>query len=190
MKKSLGAKTALTPVPVWIVGTYDKLGKPDAAAVAWGGICCSKPPCLYVSLRAATCTHGNIHARKAFTVSVPSEAFVKEADYFGIASGRDADKFAAAKLTPVKSDLVDAPYVGEFPLVAECRLAKVVELGLHTMFIGEIIDIKVDESTLDSAGEADLDLLKPFVYHTHSRTYHALGKEIGQGHEIGRAIGK
>ena len=188
MKKSLGAKTLLTPTPVWIVGTYDKDGKPDAAAVAWGGICCSKPPCVQVSLRAATCTHGNIHARKAFTVSVPPESFAKEADYFGIASGHDADKFKAAKLTPVRAEFVDAPYVGEFPLVAECRLVKVVELGLHTMFVGEIVDVKADESVLDSAGEADLARLKPFIYNTHGRTYYAVGKEIGQAHEMGNSI--
>ena len=71
--------------------------------------------------------------RGAFTVSVPSEEHVREADYFGIASGRDEDKFAVTGLTPVRSELVDAPYVAEFPLVLECRIARSVELGLRTM---------------------------------------------------------
>ena len=73
--------------------------------------------------------------RKAFTISVPSENQVKQADYFGLASGRDVDKLSAAGLTPVKSDLVDAPYVKEFPLVLECRLLNAVEIGLHTQFM-------------------------------------------------------
>jgi transposase-like protein len=51
-------------------------------------------------------------------------------DYFGLVSGRDTDKFAATKLTPVKSDLVDAPFVKEFPLVLECKLVELFELGL------------------------------------------------------------
>jgi len=111
VKRSLGAKTIAPATPVWVVGTYDHEGKPNAMTAAWAGICCSKPPCVYASLRRATHTYGSIMERKAFTVSIPSEAYVKEADYFGIASGRDADKFAATGLTPVKSDLVDAPYV-------------------------------------------------------------------------------
>src|SRR5512143_649892 len=96
---------------------------------SWGGICCSQPPCVAVSLRKATCTHGNLLARKAFTISIPSEEYAKEADFFGLVSGRDTDKFAATNLTAVKSDLIDAPFVKEFPLVVECKLAHVFELG-------------------------------------------------------------
>src|SRR5512140_2507414 len=150
MKISIGAKTLVYPTPVFVVGTYDKEGKPNAMTASWGGICCSQPPCVAVSLRKATCTHGNILARKAFTISIPSEAYVKEADYFGLVSGRETDKFAATKLTPVKSELVDAPYVKEFPLVVECRLARVVELGLHTQFVGEVVDVKAEASVLAS----------------------------------------
>ena len=89
MKKSLGAKTLAYPTPVWLVGTYDPEGRPNVMTAAWAGICCSKPPCLAVSLRKATYSYGNIVARQAFTISIPSEAHVKEADYVGIASGRD-----------------------------------------------------------------------------------------------------
>ena len=54
MKKSIGAKTLLYPTPVLIVGTYDKTGKPNVMTVAWGGICCSAPPCVSISVREAT----------------------------------------------------------------------------------------------------------------------------------------
>ncbi len=77
------------PSPVWVVGTYDAAGKPNLMTAAWGGICNSRPPCIYVSLRKATYSHGNIMARRAYTVSIPSEQYVKEADWIGIASGRD-----------------------------------------------------------------------------------------------------
>src|ERR1035441_10776179 len=79
MKNSLGAKTIVPTTPVWVVGTYDKEGKPNVMTVAWGGICCSQPPCIYVSLRKATYTYNNIIERKAFTVSIPSETYAKEA---------------------------------------------------------------------------------------------------------------
>ena len=54
MKRSLGAKTLIVPTPTWIVGSYDKHGKPNGMTAAWGGICCSDPPCVAVSLRKAT----------------------------------------------------------------------------------------------------------------------------------------
>ena len=56
MKRSLGAKTLLFPTPVLLVGTYDQAGKPNLMTAAWGGVCCSKPPCVAVSLRKATYT--------------------------------------------------------------------------------------------------------------------------------------
>src|SRR5664280_3163755 len=119
MKRSLGAKTLLYPTPVCVVGTYDLAGKPNVMTAAWAGICCSSPPCIAVSLRKATYTYGNIMERKAFTVSLPSEDYVKQADYFGMVSGRDEDKFSRSGLTPMKAKLVDAPFVKEFPLVLE-----------------------------------------------------------------------
>jgi flavin reductase (DIM6/NTAB) family NADH-FMN oxidoreductase RutF len=188
MKKSIGANTLIYPTPTWIVGTYDKEGKPNGATVAWGGICCSEPPCVAISLRKATYSYGNIVERKAFTVSVPSEAHVKQADYFGIASGRKTDKFAAAGLTPTKSDLVDAPYVDEFPLILECKLLDTFELGLHTEFVGEILDVKADETVLDDAGRPAIDKVKPFVFSPSHRTYHAIGGFLGKAFSIGKEI--
>ena len=73
MKKSLGPDTLIYPTPTWVVGTYDKAGKPNLMTIAWGGICCSKPPCVAISLRAATYTHGCVMAAKAFTVNIPSQ---------------------------------------------------------------------------------------------------------------------
>ncbi len=78
MKQSLGAKTILYPTPVVVVGTYDKQKKPNMMTVGWVGICCSKPPCVAVSLRKATYTYSNIVERGAFTVNVPSEKYIKD----------------------------------------------------------------------------------------------------------------
>ena len=188
MKKSLGAKTIIYPTPVFVVGTYGKDGKPNVMTAAWGGICCSRPPCIAVSLRQATYSYGNIVAQEAFTISLPSKDYVKEADYFGMASGRDEDKFATAGLTPVKSDLVNAPYVKEFPLVVECRLLHTFELGLHTQFVGEILDIKVDEALLGKKGIPDLEKVKPIWFAPENRSYHGTGEYLGKAFSIGTEI--
>jgi flavin reductase (DIM6/NTAB) family NADH-FMN oxidoreductase RutF len=190
MKKSLGADTLIYPTPTWVVGTYDKDGKANVMTVAWGGICCSQPPCVAVSLRKATYSYGSIVERKAFTVSVPSVAHAKEADYFGIASGRNVDKFAATGLTAVRSELVDAPYVEEFPLVLECKLLHTIEIGLHTQFIGQILDVKADENVLGTDGMPDIDKVRPFVFAPKKHLYYEIGVEIGKGFSMGKELMK
>jgi len=72
MKQSVGAKTLAMPTPVWLVGSYDGEGRPNIMTIAWGGICCTQPPCVTVSLRRATYSYAAIEARRAFTVSSPS----------------------------------------------------------------------------------------------------------------------
>jgi flavin reductase (DIM6/NTAB) family NADH-FMN oxidoreductase RutF len=80
MKKSLGAKIFVGATTVWVVGTYDKEGRPNLMTAAWGGVCCSNPPCVGVSLRKATYSYGSIVERKAFTVNIPSAKHVKETE--------------------------------------------------------------------------------------------------------------
>lgn len=184
--KSLGASTIALPAPAWMIGTYDMKGKPNLMTAAWGGICCSKPPCLYVSLRKATHTYGNIMGRKAYTVNIPSEKYVREADYTGMVSGRDEDKFGKTGLTPIKSSLVDAPYIGEFQLVLECKVIQTIEIGLHTEFIGEILDVKADESVLDSQGYPDIEKVRPLIFTPGAGVYHGVGRELGKAFSIGK----
>jgi flavin reductase (DIM6/NTAB) family NADH-FMN oxidoreductase RutF len=188
MKKSLGAKTILYPTPVLVVGSYDAGGKANIMTAAWGGVACSKPPCVAVSMRAATASHGNLMARKAFTISLPGEANAAQADYAGLVSGRDHDKFAEMGLTAVASELVDAPYVGEFPLVLECKIVAVHELGLHTQFIGEVIDVKADESVLTPEGTIDLEALKPIMFLMGAQAYYGVGELVGKAYTIGKEI--
>ena len=187
---SLGSNTFVPITPVWVVGTYDHDGKPNVMTAAWAGICCSKPPCVYVSLRKATYTYGNIFERRAFTISFPSEAYVKEADYFGLASGRDSDKFSTTGLTSIRSDLVDAPYIGEFPVILECKVIKIVEIGLHTEFIGEILDVKADPTVLNENKMPDLEKVKPLICSLENMSYHKVGEHIGKAFKIGKDVRK
>jgi len=188
MKKSIGAGTLALPTPAWVVGTYDKEGRPNLMTAAWAGICCSKPPCIYVSLRKATYTYGNLMERKAFTASIPSENYAKEVDYIGIASGRDVDKFAHTGLTPTRSEVVDAPYVSEFPVILECKVIHTIEIGLHTEFIGEIMDVKADPSVLDGSNSPDIERVRPIIFSPGSRKYHGVGKYLGPAFSIGKEI--
>ena len=188
MKQSRGIKPIAYPTPVFIVGTYDAEGDPNMMAAAWGGICCSRPPSLCVSLRSATQSHGNIVARKAFTINIPSETYVTEADYVGLISGRDVDKFVETGLTPVRAENVDAPYVAEYPVVIECALTHTVEVGLHTLFVGEVRDVKADEDCFDPQGKLDVTKIRPLIWAPDDRGYYGIGEKLGEAFTIGRAL--
>ena len=86
------------------------------------------------------------------------------------------------------SDLVDAPYVGEFPLVLECAVVAVHELGLHTQFVGEIKDVKVDESVLDGSGGIDLAQLAPIMYLMGAGGYYSIERLVGKAYSIGKKL--
>jgi flavin reductase (DIM6/NTAB) family NADH-FMN oxidoreductase RutF len=190
MKKSLGAKTIIYPTPVLIVGTYDAAGKPNVMTAAWGGICCSSPPCVAVSLRKATYTYGNVIKQGGFTINIPSEKHVHYADYFGMVSGRETDKFAESGLTPVRSTLINAPYIEEFPFALECKLMQQIEIGLHTQFIGEILDIKADEEYLDEKGMLNIEKVMPFFFAPEATSYYGMGKLLGKAFSIGQDVKK
>jgi flavin reductase (DIM6/NTAB) family NADH-FMN oxidoreductase RutF len=185
MKRSIGATTLVYPTPVFIIGTYGQDDGPNAMVCAWGGICSSDPPSVAISVRKARYTYENLMERKAFTISVPSERHVKESDYFGMVSGKVEDKFGSTGLKAVASKLVDAPYVGEFPLVLECRVTHVTDLGAHTQFVGEIKDVKVDEDCLDEEGLPEVSKIMPFWYSPSDHSYYAMGMNLGEAYRTG-----
>ena len=157
--------------------------------VAYGGICCANPPCVNVCLRKATYSYGNIMEKKAFTINISSEKYAKEVDYFGMASGREVNKFIKTGLTPVKSDLVDAPYVAEFSVIIECKVIHSYEIGLHTLFVGEVMDVKADEEVLDGkTGLPSLENIKPLVFDIGTRSYHSVGSSLGRAYNIGKEL--
>lgn len=190
MKRSYGAVTLVYPMPAFLVGTYDANGKPNIMTAAWGGICCSEPPMLAVSVRKQRWTYEALLARNAFTISIPNAKLAAETDFAGIASGRKTDKFKELSLTPVRSELVDAPYVDECPVVLELVLHSQIELGSHVQFIGEIKDVKIDESCLDADGKPVLSNINPLLYDGGQREYYAAGPVVGKAFAGGKVFWK
>lgn len=119
------------------------------------------------------------------SVSLPRARWRKQT-IFGIASGRDVDKFHATGLTPVKSELVNAPFLDEFPLILECKLVNTLELGLHTHFTGEILDVKVDPELTDANGNPDIKKIKPILYDPSGAAYYSIGELVGKAYTIGK----
>jgi len=181
--------TVLHPHPVLLIGTYSSDGRPNLMTAAWGGICCGDPPCVAVSLREATLTYHNILGTGAFTVGVPSRTHVQAADYVGMVSGRDHDKFPETGLTPCKSEKVNAPLAAELPFSLECRLVQHHKLGLHTMFIGEIVGIQADEEVLGPRGLPDIEKTQAILWGgLGNNHYFAVGEKLAGAFSAGGSL--
>lgn len=185
MKKSLGPRPMAFPLPAFLVGTYDENGKPNIMTAAWGGVAASEPPCLSVSIQPPRWTHEAIVKNQAFTVSIPDSKLAAATDFAGLVSGRKHDKFKEAGLTAVKSELVNAPYVAECPVIIECELYKSLEVGSHTLFIGRIIDVKADQSISFEHERLDMAKVDPIVFNTRG-DYHQVGPSLGPAFNIGK----
>lgn len=186
-KRSLGARPFLYPQPALLVASYDKDGKPNVMTAAWGGICSSEPVSLMVAIRPERWTHDAIIERKAFTVGIASEAMLAAADFVGIASGRRYDKLPMAGLTVERAENVDAPYIVECPVILECSLSQTVSLGVHTLMLAAIVDVKADESCLAEGGAfPDIAKVAPLIYDSGSRAYYGVGERLGNAFSAGK----
>lgn len=171
------AGTLLSPVPVVLVTSGGGDEPANVATVAWAGTVCSDPPMLSISLRAATLTHGIIMRTGEFVVNIPCQRIVRATDLCGMISGRDGDKFLKAGLTPVPATQVEAPVIAECPVALECRVRQVLELGLHTMFIAEILAVSVARELVERDGRLAIERAGLFTF-AHG-SYFALGAVLG-----------
>ena len=170
--------TQLAPVPAVLVGCGDrKRWKYNLITVAWCGTVASDPPQLAISVRKERYSFAPIMESGEFTVNLPDETMVAALDNCGVVSGRDTDKFALHQLTATPGTEVAAPIVGESPLSLECKVVKSLDLGSHTMFIGEIVAVQVSSELIDDNGKFDVERAKLVAYaHGH---YFGLGKCLG-----------
>jgi len=188
MKKSLGAKPIVYPTPVFLVGSYDADGVANIMNAAWGGICSSEPASIAVSVRQQRHTFDNIQLQQAFTINIPNTDQVTEADYFGIVSGRDGQKMKATSHNSERAEYVNAPILCECPLVLECRLIATHDLGVHTQFVGEIVDVKVEEECLDENGQPDIKKVDPLLFAPGNRAYFGVGELVAPAFSAGVAL--
>lgn len=175
-KTSWKAGTMLYPLPPVMV-TCGTMEKPNVLTVAWTGIVNSEPAMTYISVRPSRYSHELISENKEFVINLTTAKTLKAADFCGVKSGRDVDKFAEAGLTPVAATAVKAPLIAESPLSLECRVTDVRHLGSHDMFLAEIVAVDVDDAYLDADGKFRLED-SGLIAFCHGG-YYALGGKVG-----------
>lgn len=184
MRKNFGAKTAVYPMPVFIIGSYDENEVADAMNAAWGGI--SEENEISICVSADHKTTKNILARKAFTVSMATADTVVPCDYVGIVSGNDTpDKMEKAGFHTTKSEFVDAPLIDELPMAIECELISYDEESCR--LVGKIVNVSADESVLTD-GKVDVAKLRPITYDSMGHGYYVLGEKVGNAFKDGLTL--
>ena len=185
MRKNFGAKPWTYPQPVFIIGTYNEDGTPNAMNAAWGGI--TEEAELTMCISAEHKTTANILARGAFTVSMADAAHVVECDYVGIASGnKEPNKMEKAGFHTTRSEFVDAPLIDELAVALECRLISYDEESCR--LVGEIVNVCADQSVLDDQGNVDPAKVRPIAFDPFNNTYLVLGEVVGQAFADGTKI--
>ena len=184
MRKNFGVKPWVYPMPVFIVAAYDSNGKPCCMNAAWGGI--YEENQIMLCLSESHKTTKNIKESKAFTVSIATAEYMREADYVGIVSGNNTpDKMEKAGFTSCKSEFVNAPIIEQLPMTVECKLIKFNEDGIC---IGEIVNVSADEKILGEDGEIDPIKLDPIAFDPVHHAYRKLGEKIGTAFSDGKRI--
>jgi flavin reductase (DIM6/NTAB) family NADH-FMN oxidoreductase RutF len=146
----------------WLVLSAGDFGRREynAMTISWGslGIMWGKP-IVQVAVRPSRHTHAFLDRFDSFTVTAFSEEYRRALNVLGNQSGRDGDKIAAARLTPIASTQIAAPAFAEAELVLECRkmyrdpldsrsfldpamAANYPEKDYHTVYYGEIVALR------------------------------------------------
>ena len=184
MKKNLGVKNWMFPMPVLMIGTYDEDGTPNAMNAAWGGITLEDE--ITICIDTSHKTWANIAARKAFTVAFGTVGTVKACDFLGLVSGNKIlDKVARSGLTVTKSEFVDAPVINELPLALECELVSMNEENCNV--VGKIVNCAVEESAM-TEGKPDADKMKPVCFDTCGHVYRLMGEVVAQAFSCGKEL--
>ena len=185
MRKNFGAKTMCYPMPVFIIGTYNADGTPNAMNAAWGGI--SEEAEVSICVDNSHKTAENLMARKAFTVSMATADTLAACDYVGLVSGnKEPDKFVRAGFHATRSEFVDAPLIDELPMALECQVISYDEETCR--LVGRIVNVSADEAILGENGKVDVAKLRPITYDSMNHHYLVLGEKVGQAFHDGLAL--
>ena len=117
-------------------------------------------------------------------INLVTEQLVKAADYCGVRSGRDVDKFKEMRLEKAEAEKIHAPMILNSPVNIECKVTECKELGSHHMFLATVEAVHIEEdylnekgihiSTLNDSQLNDTGL----VTYSHGE-YFLLGKKVG-----------
>jgi len=177
-KEHWKAGNMLYPIPAVMVSCGKMEEKPNIITIAWAGTICTNPAMVSISVRKERYSYDLIKNSKEFVINLVTKELVYQADYCGVKSGKNVDKFKEMKLTPTKAQVVSAPYIAESPVSIECVVKEIIPLGSHDLFLAEVVNVIVDKKYMDSTGRFHLNQSDLIAY-SHGE-YYSLGEYLGK----------
>ena len=157
--RPIGPTTFLSPVPAVLLscrGTEPGFERDNLITVAWTGIVNTDPPMLSVSIRPQRHSHAQIVQSGAFCLNLIDQPLCRAADFCGVKSGRDVDKFEAMGLHAREVPGFPAPALAEAPAFLCCRVRQRLPLGSHDLFLCAIEEVYVRDALFDADGRLHL----------------------------------
>lgn len=176
MKTAL-AWRLLYPLPLVLVTSTSKEGKPDIIPIAWSTPISFKPPLVAIGVAGKRFSHELIEGSGEFVVNIPTHKLLDQVLFCGSTSGRSVDKFRQTGLTPLPSEKVKPPRIKECVAHLECKLAEKFQPGDHTVFVGEVVASSADEAAFDKKSVLNLERVKP-LFEVGGNYYVTTGKKF------------
>ena len=181
----ISAKNAvILPEGVFIIGSYDGNGVPNAMNAAWGVQSDWTEITLILGENKTT---ENFLKTGAFTVAFGTKDTALISDYFGMETGHRVNKIEKAGCHTRPSEKVNAPIIEEYPLTLECTLKSWdPESG---RMIGEIVGQYADERILTD-GKVDVEKMELIIFDPASHAYRRVGPVVGHAYHDGKQLMK
>lgn len=156
---------AVAPRPIAFASTVDKQGNVNLSPFSFFNCFGSNPPTLIFAparrVRDNTTKHTleNVLEVPEVVINIVSYSIVEQMSLASTEYDRGINEFSKSGLTPVPSETVGPPRVGEAPAAFECIVKQIVSLGEEggsgTLIICEVQLMHVQESILDDNGKID-----------------------------------
>ena len=166
------------PVPAVLVSCGTEESGFNLITVSWTGTICTNPALCYISLRPERHSYEIIKETGEYVINLTTRKTVRAADWCGVRSGRDYNKFEETKLTPLPASVVKAPLIEESPVNIECRVTEIKALGSHDMFLSEVVALNADSQYLDPETGA-FDMHRTELLASAHGKYCTLSRPIG-----------
>jgi flavin reductase (DIM6/NTAB) family NADH-FMN oxidoreductase RutF len=131
-------KTALRMIPygLFVLTAESKDGRVAAATVNWVTQTSFEPPLVVVGVKAGSGAHGIIQEARSFALNVLGKEQQETAYAFFKSVERDGNTIGGEAF---RSGSTGAPVFESCPAYVECELVETVEIGDHSIFVGEVV---------------------------------------------------
>jgi flavin reductase (DIM6/NTAB) family NADH-FMN oxidoreductase RutF len=164
----------LAPGPISLVSSMYR-DHANLMTAGWALSLSLDPTLIGIAIQPSRLTHEFISKSDQFAVNIPTIDLISAVHLCGLQSGREGDKFAAAKLNEEEATEIEAPLVAECVGHIECELFDRVTFGDHDLFIGQVLAVIADDEAFSGIWNVQDDAGQ-LLHHLGADRYAGLAK--------------